>query len=48
MTVNYRRIAPTESLLWEDEAFSFQLLRMAGEPNKMYKDELLRVVRSMQ
>ena len=48
MIVNYRLTAPTESLLWEDEGFSFQLFRTAGEPNKMYKDKLLRVVRSMQ
>ena len=38
----------TEMLTWESAGFSFQLLRTAGEPNKTYKDELLKVVGSMK
>lgn len=40
--------ADTEMLTWESAGFSFQLLRTAGEPNKTYKDELLKVVGSMK
>jgi hypothetical protein len=40
--------ADTELLMWENGGFSFQLLRTAGEPNKTYKDELLKVVGSMK
>jgi len=40
--------ADTETLTWESAGFSFQLLRTAGEPNKTYKDELLKVVGSMK
>lgn len=47
MVVQYRLTAPTESLTWDADGFSFQLLRTAGEPNKIYKDELLKVVESM-
>jgi hypothetical protein len=43
----YRLSAPTESVSWEMNGFSFSLLRTAGEPNKIYKDELLKVVESM-
>jgi len=46
--VQYRLTSPTESLMWEADGFSFQLLRTAGEPNKTYKDELLNVVASMK
>ena len=46
--VKYRLSTPTESLMWDIDGFSFQLLRTAGEPNKIYKDELLKVVGSMQ
>jgi hypothetical protein len=48
MAVKYRLSAPTESLMWDADGFSFQLLRTAGEPNKIYKDELLKVVGSMK
>lgn len=48
MVVNYRLSTPTESLMWNMDGFSFQLLRTAGEPNKIYKDELLKVVGSME
>lgn len=48
MTVKYRLSAPTESLMWDIDGFSFQLLRTAGEPNKTYKDELLKVVGSIK
>ena len=46
--VKYRFTSPTESLTWETDRFSFELLRTAGEPDKVYKDELLKVVGSMQ
>lgn len=49
--VNYRvnppMETPTETLMWEANGFSFQLFRTAGEPNKIYKDELIKVVQSM-
>jgi hypothetical protein len=48
VTVEYRLTTPTESLIWAVDGFSFQLLRTAGEPNKIYKDELLKVVGSME
>lgn len=44
----YRLTPPTESIMWDMDGFSFSLLRTAGEPNKVYKDELLKVVGSMQ
>jgi hypothetical protein len=48
MAVKYRLSAPTESLMWDADGFSFQLLRTAGEPDKIYKDELLKVVGSLK
>jgi len=48
MVVKYRLTTPTESLIWDVDGFSFQLLRTAGEPNKIYKDELRKVVGSMK
>ena len=42
--VNYRLTSPTESLMWNVNGFSFQMLRTAGEPDKIYRDELLKVV----
>ncbi len=45
--VKYRLTSPTESLMWEMNGFSYSLLRTAGEPNKIYKDELLKVMESM-
>lgn len=38
----------TESLEWYADGFAFRLHRMAGEPNKLYKEDLLKVVESMQ
>ena len=38
----------TEGLDWYADGFSFRLLRTAGEPNKIYKDDLIKVVESMQ
>lgn len=38
----------TEGLDWYTDGFVFRLLRTAGEPNKVYKDELIKVVESMQ
>ena len=46
--VKYRLTSPTESLIWDMNGFSFSLLRNAGEPNKIYKDELLKVMDSMK
>jgi hypothetical protein len=37
----------TEGLDWYSDGFAFRLLRTAGEPNKIYKDELVKVVGSM-
>lgn len=37
----------TEGLDWYADGFVFRLLRTAGEPNKVYKDELIKVVESM-
>ncbi len=48
ITVKYRLTTPTESLMWNVDGFSFHLLRTAGEPNKIYKDELLKIVESMK
>jgi hypothetical protein len=48
LAVEYRLTTPTESLRWNADDFSFQLLRTAGEPNKIYKDELLKVAGSMK
>jgi hypothetical protein len=48
MVVKYRLTNPTESLMWEEDGFSFQLLRTAGEPDKIYKEELLKVAGSMK
>jgi hypothetical protein len=48
MVVKYRLSTPTESLMWDADGFSFQLLRTAGEPDKIYKDELLKVVDSLK
>lgn len=48
LPVEYRLTTPTESLMWNLDDFSFHLLRTAGEPNKIYKDELLKVVSSMK
>lgn len=36
-----------EGLDWYADGFVFRLLRTAGEPNKVYKDELIKVVESM-
>lgn len=36
-----------EGLDWYADGFVFRLLRTAGEPNKIYKDELIKVVESM-
>ena len=48
MDVKYRPSPRTESLMWDLDGFSFQLLRTAGEPDKIYKDELLKVVGSLK
>jgi hypothetical protein len=38
----------TEGLDWYKDGFSYSLLRTAGEPNKIYKDELIKVVESIK
>lgn len=38
----------TEGLDWYKDGFSYRLLRTAGEPNKIYRDELIKVVESMK
>lgn len=48
LVVKYRLTPPTESLMWVADGLSFTLLRTAGEPNKIYKDELLKVAGSMK
>ena len=48
LVVQYRLNGQTEFLHWEADGFSFHLLRTAGEPNKIYKDELLKVAGSME
>jgi len=48
ISVLYLFTDPTESLTWTADGFSFLLVRTAGEPNKIYKDELLKVVESLK
>jgi hypothetical protein len=38
----------TEGLDWFQDGLAFRLLRTAGEPGKVYKDDLLKVVESMK
>jgi hypothetical protein len=38
----------TEELNWYENGFAFRLLRTAGEPNKIYKEELLKVANSLK
>jgi hypothetical protein len=40
--------AGPEGLDWYADGFVFRLLRTAGEPTKIYKDELVKVVESMK
>ena len=40
--------AGPEGLDWYEDGFAFHLLRTAGEPNKVYKEELVRVIASMK
>jgi hypothetical protein len=49
VTVIYHQVsAGPEGLDWYADGFVFRLLRTAGEPNKGYKDELIKVVESMK
>ncbi len=49
LSVVYRlNPAGPEGLDWFSDGVAFRLLRTAGEPNKVYKDELMKVVDSMQ
>lgn len=48
LVVQYRLNGQTDFLLWEADGFSFHLMRTAGEPNKIYKDELLKVAGSLE
>jgi len=48
LSVVYRlNPAGPEGLDWFTDGVAFRLLRTAGEPNKVYKDELIKVVDSM-
>jgi|GEM_PF-6289789 len=38
----------TEGLDWYADGFSYSLLRTSGEPNKIYKDELIKIMESMK
>ena len=38
----------TEQLAWQANGFFFSLFRNAGEPGKIYKDELLKIINSLQ
>ena len=40
--------AGPEGLDWHKDGMTYRLLRMAGEPNKVYKEELIKVVESME
>jgi hypothetical protein len=42
--VVYQHFNPTEQLDWSAGGFYFSLFRNAGEPGKIYKDELLQVI----
>jgi hypothetical protein len=46
--VVYQYFNPTEQLDWSAGGMYFSLFRNAGEPGKIYKDDLLKVVASMQ
>ena len=47
LPVKYRG-EETETLMWQTDGFSFRLHRVAGEPNKVYKEELVKIVGSMK
>jgi len=48
ISVIYQFHDPTERLEWRSGSFFFSLFRSAGEPGKIYKEELLKIVESMQ
>jgi hypothetical protein len=48
LPVVYQYFNPTEQLDWVTDGVYFSLFRNAGEPGKIYKDELLKVVESMK
>ena len=45
--VVYQYLNPAEQLDWSDGGYFFSLFRNAGEPGKIYKDDLLKVAESM-
>jgi hypothetical protein len=45
--VVYQFSGASERLSWQSNGFFFSLFRSAGEPGRVYKDELLRIVESM-
>jgi hypothetical protein len=45
--VVYQFSGASEQLSWQSNGFFFSLFRNAGEPGKVYKDDLLRIVESM-
>jgi hypothetical protein len=46
--VYHQYSAGTEGLDWFHNGCTYRLLRMAGEPGKVYKDELVKVVASLK
>lgn len=48
LVVYHQNPAGPEGFDWYQDGFVFRLLRTAGEPNKIYKDELIKVVESME
>ncbi len=48
MPVVYRRHDDTEELDWYTDGYAFSLLRNAGEPGKVYKEDLMKVVAGLE
>jgi len=48
LSVVYQFFDPTERLDWFEDGVYFSLFRNAGDPGKIYKDELLKVIESMR
>lgn len=46
--VVYQYLNPTEQLDWSAGGYYFSLFRNAGEPGKVYKDELVKIIASMR
>lgn len=46
--VVYQTLGTNEQLDWESNGIFFSLFRSAGEPGKLYKDDLLKVVEGLK